>query len=398
MSGNHTYKLMRIATVPGTFALQLQGQVAYLLQQGWQVQVVSSPASQWYRWPSDIPAHCITELPMRRSIHPRADVVALWHLCKLLRTHRPHIVHTHSPKAGLLGMLAARLCRVPIRLHTLAGTPYTTARGLRRRILWLAEWLTQACSTHTWVLSQGLLQQGLQAGFLQQGKCSMQGYGSSNGVDYARFALATPDAALAELEARGTQPEGRQVWLYVGRLVHEKGLDELLAAFAALQARHPQHLLVCIGPLEPERDPLKPESLRLLHQHPAVVHIPWSGHIPAWLKLAHCLVHPSHREGLPNVLLEAGAAGCPILASRIAGNTDVVSSEALGYLFTPGDPQDLLQKMLAMQVATPEEKAGKAALLQQLVAARYERRQVQEALHLAYKAQLEHAGFLPHSA
>jgi glycosyltransferase involved in cell wall biosynthesis len=264
--------------------------------------------------------------------------------------------------------------------------------------LWLAEWLTQACSTHTWVLSQGLLQQGLQAGFLQQGKCSVQGYGSSNGVDYARFALATPDAALAELEAHGTQPGGRQVWLYVGRLVHEKGLDELLAAFEALQARHPQHLLVCIGPLEPQRDPLMPESLRLLQQHPAVVHIPWSGHIAAWLKLAHCLVHPSHREGLPNVLLEAGAAGCPILASRIAGNTDVVSSEALGYLFTPGDTQDLLQKMLAIQAAAPEEKAGKAALLQQLVAARYERRQVQEALHLAYKAQLEHAGLLPHSA
>lgn len=387
--------IIRIATVPGTFSLQLSGQIAFLLQKGWDVQVVASAANEKYKWPEGVSWNRITEINMHRSISPFADIVALLKLIRLIKKKRPCIVHTHSPKAGLLGMLAAWVCRVPVRMHTLAGTPYTTAVGFTRKILWCTERLTHACSTYTWVISKGLLHQGLAAGFLTASRSHTIGAGSSNGVQLENFVNAKQELAHQELISAFPKWNGEKIWLYVGRLVHEKGIDELLPAFAALHNINPDNALVCIGPLEQERDGLTTESQQLLVKHPGILHLQWSKHIASWMKLAFCLIHPSHREGLPNVLLEAGAAGCPVLVSNIAGNRDVVVSGEMGTFFKVKHMGDLMQQMLVIHNQSPEILAQKALVLQQRVVAHFERKFMQEALHEVYKLQLAQAGLTP---
>ncbi len=383
---NKPHTLIRIATVPGTFALQLNGQVAYMMQNGWEVQVISSPAAQWFSWPPDIPKDSITKISIRRHLSPLADATALWRIWKIIRQIKPQVVHTHSPKAGLLGMLAAWLCRVPVRIHTLAGTPLSTATGNKKNILFFSEWLTAACATHIWVNAPSLLRWGVSQGFLPQKKSRVLLQGSTNGVDLKLFDPSRySDFDKHNLLVNHKISKEATIWLFVGRVVAEKGIVELLQAFEKIQEIFPDQVLVCIGPLEQERDPIGNEWVTLLHEHPNIRYIQWSDEIPLWMATATALVHPSYREGLPNVLLEAGAMGCPILASLIDGNTDLITDQSFGYLFPARSFEYLYDAMFRFLVEPPEIKIEKTRKLQQHIHLYFDRSRMHEEIFRQYE-------------
>lgn len=380
-------RILRITTVPMSLMLQLADQPAFLAANGFDVHLLSSPGKEWDKinkgaWNM----HCVK---MHRAITPFRDVISLWHICKVIWLVKPHIVHTHSPKAGLLGMLAAKICGVPIRIHTLAGTPMATANGLTRWLLKQMEKLTYACSHEVWVNANTLRNWVVEQKMIKPTNAIVLLQGSSNGVDVEKFSIdRLNDLDKQRLIRKLGFSEDAIIWLAISRVVHDKGYDELLSAFEQLYPFYPNVRLVVIGPIEQGIDPISRQSASILKNHPGILHIEWSDEIPVWLSLADGLIHASYREGFPNVLLEAGAAGCPVLVSNIKGNIDLISNTSLGTIFQVKDTNDLLNAMKRW-LENPEDALVAAKQLKMLVSHHYDRKKMHQAILNRYLYWLE---------
>ncbi len=380
-------KLMRITTAAMALKHLLKGQPAFMRQQGWEVVLVSADGPE--KKEVELREGCRYEVVnMRRDIAPLADLQHLWQLVQLMRRERPQIVHTHTPKAGLLGMLAAWYTGVPVRLHTIAGLRYMTATGWQRQLLIAMEKLTYRMATQVYANSRGIYQYVQAARLLPASKLDIIGHGSSNGIDTRLFDRSAISAErLAAARRQLDYREGIFYTLVVGRIVRDKGIEDILAAFEQLYSRHPQVRLVLIGAYEPHLDPIGEAAQRVLQTHPGIIQLPWSPDVAAFMATAQLLLHASYREGLPNVLLEAASLGCPIICSRIPGNTDVVTDESAGGLFDVKSPAQLVLvwEQCIVEVAAT---AAKAERLQQYVRTHFDRQQLHMALHQAYLAHL----------
>lgn len=337
-------KLIRITTVPMALRYLLPGQMRYMQQQGFDVLMISADGPELKDvLDNEGCPHII--VPLTRKITPFKDLACLWQLIKIFRKHKPDIVHTHTPKAGLIGMLAARFSGVRIRIHTVAGMPLMVETGAKYRLLKFIEKLTYWAATQVWPNSQSLYRYIVANKLAPQKKLQVIGKGSSNGINLDRF---SPQAiAPTTLEQIKQQIQWQQDALYmlcVGRLVKDKGITELVNVFTQLQVSHPNLRLVLVGQYETELDPLPEATLSQIDNNPAIITTGWSNEIPAFMQLAHLFVFPSHREGFPNVLLQAAAMQVPIVCSAIAGNVDIVTDGKTGLLFPAGDEAALLQQ------------------------------------------------------
>ncbi|MEP6675077.1 MAG: glycosyltransferase family 4 protein [Ferruginibacter sp.] len=359
-------KLMRITTVPLALRYLLQGQMLFMKNNGFDVLMVSADGQgrEAVMKNEDCP-HVI--VPMTRSITPIADLKCLWQLIKLIKKEKPDIIHTHTPKAGLLGMMAAKYCGVKIRIHTIAGLRFVTSTGPTKRILISMEKITCAAANHVWPNSNSMLRSVKEYKLSKPSKLEVIAHGSSNGIDLERFSpeKLTGQALQLVKDQLKYDPQLRYL-LFVGRIVKDKGVEELLEAFDGLYKNDSALRLVLVGSFENKLDPISEKAATLLHEHPGIIHIPWSDLVEYFMSLAYLLVHPSHREGFPNVLLQAGAMNCPIVCSQIDGNIDVVVHEQTGLLFKTGDPQDL-QKKLSEAIAQPEKMKEQAIILNGII-------------------------------
>lgn len=382
--------LLRITTVPISLKLLLTGQPRYMQAAGWQVVLLSAdgPERAEVMAREGVPHQLV---PFTRAITPWQDLRCLWQLVRFMRRERPDIVHTHTPKAGLLGMLAARIAGVPVRIHTVAGLPLMTASGPRRRLLSLMERLTYLGAQHVWPNSPSLLAYIRDHGLCPEAKLGMIGSGSSNGIDLHQYAPDAVSAArLSAAKAAIAYENGAVYLLAVGRIVRDKGIAELVSAFTALHQSDSRLRLVLLGPIERERpeETLGPELLQVLDAHPAVRHLPWSDDVPAFMALADLLVHASHREGFPNVPLQAGAMGCPIVCSHIPGNIDIVDHGRTGLTYPVGDAQALTAAIQAV-LADPAAARKWALALRQRVEAEFDRKVIHHALLQRYQSLLK---------
>lgn len=326
-------------------------------------------------------------IPFTRAITPVQDLRCLWQLVQFMRRYTPDIVHTHTPKAGLLGMVAARLTGIKVRVHTVAGLPYMTAGGKKRRLLIMMEKITYWAAAHVWPNSQGLYKEIVDQGLCPASKLDIISHGSTNGIDLQQF---SSDAISATIDRKikkdiGYRPDCRYL-IVIGRLVRDKGILELLEAFEQLHKALPDVRLLLLGPLEEERaeEILPGDAVRRLKEHPAITHVPWTDEVAVYLRLADLLIHPSHREGFPNVLLQAGAMNCPIICSQIAGNVDIVTHEKTGLTFPAGDAVALLDRMeYALQHHA--EMSRMADTLRQQVQQRYDREVIHRCLLHRYQ-------------
>jgi glycosyltransferase involved in cell wall biosynthesis len=347
-------KLIRITTAPLSLKYLLSNQMRYMKEQGFDVIMVSSEGKEWpdllknEQCPNRI-------IPMTRKITPFQDMRSLWLLYKLFKKEKPDIVHSHTPKAGLLAMLAARLAGVKIRIHTIAGLRFMTATGTTRKVLVFMEKLTAKAAHHVWPNSYSLQAYIKENKLVNEKKLQVIGHGSSNGVDLKRYSVtALKPEKLEEIKKQLNYDEQYCYLLNMGRIVKDKGIDEVLRSFKTVHAANDKLRLIVLGAFEDDLDPISDEAREILKTHPAIIHIDWSDHVEYFMHLSHLLIHASYREGFPNTLLQTGAMGCPIVCSAIEGSVDIVTHKETGLLFQSKNADDLLEK-LSYALAQPEE-------------------------------------------
>lgn len=383
-------KLLRITTVPVSLKTLLKGQHRFMSQH-FEVLGVSSPGPELEQVAQSEGIR-VFPLEMTRSISPLQDLVALWKLYRLMRREQPVIVHTHTPKAGTLGMLAAWLCRVPVRLHNVAGLPLLEATGPKRLLLDLVEKVTYACATRVYPNSYGLKNIIAQNRYCPEHKLQVIGQGSSNGIDTSHFSSEQiSESRLEDLRKTWKLHPTNYVFVFVGRLVKDKGINELVRAFEQVHRQHPNTKLLLVGHEEPELDPLKPETIETIRKHSNLISAGYQNDVRPWLALSQALVFPSYREGFPNVVMQAGAMGLPAIVTDINGCNEIITDGHNGVIIPPKQEGALRNAMLRL-VAEPALGQQLASQARHSIVSRFEQQTVWELLKEEYDKQLEGVG------
>ena len=347
-------RVIVMTTVPETLEAFFQCQLRSLAEAGFEVHAVSSPGAGLNAL-GGISGVTVHAIPMERKPHPVKDCVSLLRLIRLFRRVRPHIVHAHTPKAGLLGMTAAKVARVPARLYTVHGLPLLTRSGLLRRVLKAAERMSARLATRTYSVSQSVRQLMIEMKLCSADRVSVLGDGSCAGVDLNRF-NADADWSLKRMAVRSALNIPRDAVLvsFVGRLARDKGIGVLAAAWPGLARELPHLHLLLAG--DPDRtDPLPASLFEQLLAHGERVHLTGSiagPEVPAIYAASDIFVLPTFREGLSQVALEAGAMGVPIVSCQVSG-LDAVQDGVTGLLVPPGNPV-ALANAIASLATNPE--------------------------------------------
>ena len=345
-------KLIRITTVPLSLKVLLKGQLRFMASNGFDVKGVSSEGEE-LKEVHENEGIAVEAITMSRKITPFQDLKSLWEMWNFLRKEKPQIVHTHTPKAGIIGMLAARLAGVPHRLHTVAGLPLMEATGTKRKILNFVEKLTYSSATRVYPNSKGLYDFILQNNFTQSNKLKIIANGSSNGIDTAFFSpdQVTEIERVTLIEKLNIQPDDF-VFVFVGRIVSDKGINELIKAFSELQAaenNEPAGIkLLLVGGLENDLDPLNPETLAEINQNKDIISVGFQQDVRSFFAIADALVFPSYREGFPNVVMQAGAMGLPSIVSDINGCNEIIIEGENGLIIPSKNVEKLKEKMLTL--------------------------------------------------
>lgn len=322
-------KLIRITTIPLSLKVLLKGQHRFMSENGLEVIGVSSQGPELLDVQQDegIP---VVALEMTRTISPLKDLKALWDFYRLCKKEKPKMVHSHTPKAGIVGMLGAKLAGVPIRLHTVAGLPLMEATGSKRSILNMVEKLTYRCATRVYPNSKGLYDFIINQKLTQPDKLKVIANGSSNGIDTSFFAPESVNQETQnQLKTTLNVSANDFVFVFVGRLVGDKGINELVEAFQKLGTRDlglgtrlPKLLLV--GPSETDLDPLKSKTLQEIEHNPNIISVGFQKDVRPYFAISDALIFPSYREGFPNVVMQAGSMGLPSIVSNINGCNEIV--------------------------------------------------------------------------
>lgn len=334
-------RLVYITTDPSTAHYLLRGQLAFMREAGFDVSVISSPGDDLERVASAEGVRTFA-VPMRRAITPFADLAALIRLIRTLRSVRPDIVNASTPKAALLGIVAAAVCRVRLRIYTLRGLRSETTRGVTRMILELMERITSALAHQVVCVSGSLRDEYLRRRLARPAKLRILGRGSSNGIDVSRFP-APPDAIERVRRDLGLQP-GVVTIGFVGRLVRDKGVAELVEAFDALRRRGFAARLVLIGRLE-RGDALPRQIVRRIEASPDITRLDHVDDPRPYYGVFDIVAFPSYREGFPNVPLEAAACSIPVVGFHATGTSDAVVDGVTGSLVPLGDTAALTEAL-----------------------------------------------------
>lgn len=376
-------KLIRITTVPMALRYLLPGQMQFMQQNGFNVLMISADGPEL----ADVIKneqcpHII--VPMTRKITPLQDLKCLYQLIKIFKKEKPDIVHTHTPKAGLLGMLAAKFCGVKVRIHTVAGMPLMVEKGFKLKLLVFIEKLTYWAANYVWPNSQSLYNYITQHQFTKAAKLHIIAKGSTNGINISRFnKAALNNEGIATIKQQINYTEANTYLLCIGRLVADKGIVELVHVFKQLQNQHPNLRLILVGDFETELDPLPADILEQIKNNAAIVHITWTQQVEYFLTVADYFVFPSHREGFPNVLLQAGAMQCPIICSRIPGNVDIVTNNETGLIFDVAN-ETQMQQQIEYAISNPQQMKTMAETLHKTVQADYRRENIWQNILATY--------------
>lgn len=371
-------KLVRITTVPLSLEKLLENQLSYM-SSFFQVTAISSDAKRLQTFGI---ANNVQTFPLdlTRKITPVKDVLAVIKLCRYLKKVQPVIVHTHTPKAGTVGMLAAKFAGVPIRLHTVAGLPLMEAKGLKRIVLNIVEKLTYSCATGVYPNSNGLYDFILQNKFTSRTKLKVIGNGSSNGININYFSPEQiSQNAQNQLKNELGIIDNDFVFIFVGRLVSDKGINELVQAFEELNKSKSNTKLLLVGPEEKELDPLLPKTIETIVTNKNIISVGYQQDVRPYFALSNVLVFPSYREGFPNVVLQAGAMGLPSIVSNINGCNEIIIERKNGTIIPVKNREEIYKAMLRMMEDTPFYEQLKANA-RKMIASRYEQSLVWEAL------------------
>ena len=325
-------------------------------------------------------------LPMQRAISPCKDLVSLWKLYWLFKREKPAVVHSITPKAGLLSMLAAKMAGVPVRMHTFTGLIFPSKTGLLQTILIAMDRLL--CWAATTIIPEGQgVKNDLVSYQITTKPLRVLANGNVNGIDTAYFDQTLfSDSANQTLQEQLKISPDDFVFIFVGRLVGDKGLNELIAAFKVLAL--PKVKLLLVGPYETELDPLKAETLQEIDHNANIITVGFQPDVRPYFAIADALVFPSYREGFPNVVLQAGAMGLPSIVTNINGCNEIIKNHQNGLVIPVKDPSALEKAM--RQVVEDEilyQSLRQEARLK--IVNNYEQQVVWQAILTEYKKQTD---------
>lgn len=334
-------KLLRITTISHSLDLLLKGQLKYVGEHGFEV-LIACTNDQRISQIEEREKVQYFELALTRTLNPLKDIVSLMNAIKLIKKLKPDIVHTHSPKAGIVGMLASKLCGVPLKLHTVAGLPLTETTGFKRWLLIQVEKLTYLSAD--FVLPNSNEQRKFILEHIYSNpKVQVLGKGGSNGIDLEYF---NPNLFNEELKSEFKDKlqlgENDIVFCFVGRLANYKGVNELVHAFAQLNERYQNTKLLLVGPLE-ELNPLDESTLQILNTNKSIKSVGHQNDIRPFLSISDIFVFPSYREGFPQSLMQASAMNVACIASDINGCNEIIEHKISGILIKPKSTEEILQ-------------------------------------------------------
>ena len=340
-------KLIRITTVPLSLDKILDGQLSFM-NNHYEVIAISSEKEYLIRCAENEGVR-YKHIEMTRKITPFKDLVSLVQLVSFLNKERPLIIHSHTPKAGIIAMLASKITNIPIRLHTVGGLPLMEATGSKRKLLEMIEKLTYSLSTFVFTNSYGLYNQIIDNNYISKSKIKVIGNGSSNGVDIDYFSPS--QVSLDEqikLKSKLGISESDFTFVFVGRVVSDKGINELVSAFDNISQFQKEIKLIVVGDQETDLDPLNANTLELLVKNKRIISVGFQRDIRPYLAVSNVLIFPSYREGFPNVMMQAGAMGLPIIATDINGCNEIISHGKNGILIPKKDISVVEKAMLTM--------------------------------------------------
>ena len=384
-------KLVRISTVPISLNILLKGQLRFL-NQFYEVTAISGAGMDLdeVREREGVKTHVVE---IERQISPIKDLISLWKLYLFFKKEKPEMIHSITPKAGLLSMIAGKFARVPVRMHTFTGLVFPYKKGLFQKILILTDKILCAAATHIYPEGEGV-KNDLQKFNITSKPLKVIGNGNVNGINTSYFSaenFAEKDKELLKSQL-GIAAEDF-VFIFVGRLVGDKGINELVEAFCQLTslpsegrgasaAKTPKLLLV--GPLETELDPLLPETLKRISQHPGIISVGFQKDVRPYFAISDCLAFPSYREGFPNVVMQAGAMDLPSVVTDINGCNEIIIEGENGTIIPVKNTAALykaMEKMLRDEKGFLKMKEN----ARRMITSRYEQSVVWSALLEEYQ-------------
>lgn len=371
-------KIIIATTVPQSLDTFLRG-VFLDLSKKYEVIALSSPEIE-LNFIHDREKVRTISVPMNRHISIIKDCVALWRMMCVFMREKPTMVHSLTPKAGLLCMLAAWITRVPVRIHTFTGLVFPSSTGLQRRLLMLTDSITCACATNVIPEGEGVKSDLLSYGITKK-PMRVLGYGNVRGVDMKLYSRRPEVQQLA----KAIEDKSFFSFLFVGRVVRDKGVNELIASFERLSTEAFNTRLWLIGPFEDSLDPISDQARRVIFTNPNIIYLGsmFDDELLAYYAASDCLVLPSYREGFPNTVLEAGAMGLPAIVTDINGSREIISEGENGLIIPPRDEDALY---FAMKKMINNEKARKymASNARMMIKNRYEQGFVRQCLFNFY--------------
>lgn len=384
------YKLIRTATVPMSLQTFMKGSVE-VLKERYDLVLLSAPDKELEELHQEYGVRVIG-VPMERRIALWKDFKALIKLIRVFHREKPYMVHSMTPKAGMLCMVAAWVTRVPRRIHTFTGLVWPTATGLSRRILMMTDWLTCACATHVIPEGEGV-KHDLQTHITRK-RMKVLGYGNVRGVDM-EYWKRTPEMMEESERIRQSLLNGHPLkaherlftFVFVGRLVGDKGINELVEAFMKLR-EHYLHLdngqkvrLLLVGRREDELDPLKQVTWDRIKNTPSICYTGavMGRRLLAYYAASDCFVFPSYREGFPNTVIEAGAMGLPSIVTDINGSREIIEQGVNGLIVPAKDVDGLFEAMMRM-VDDEVMRSRMAQVARPSIEARFEQSFVRQCL------------------
>ncbi len=347
-------KLIRTATIAMSLDILLKGQLAFLNNY---FHVIGVSGEDYHlKTVTNRERVPTINVSMSRTISPIKDIISLIKLFVLFKKEKPLIVHSITPKAGLLTMVAAYFAGVPIRIHTFTGLIFTSRTGLMKKLLIFMDKIICKCATNIYPEGEGVKRDLIHFKITNK-PLNILANGNINGIDLEYF--NPENISVNELEKLRSSlgiKVNDYVFIFIGRLVADKGINELIAAFSKLSKYKKNVKLLLVGPLEQEINPISKETVLEIHKNINIISTGYKELVRDYFALANVLVFPSYREGFPNVVLQAGAMGLPSIVSNINGCNEIIINNYNGIIIPVKNELAIFE---AMQFLLEEESLYK---------------------------------------
>ncbi len=383
-------KLIRISTVPLSLNLLLRGQLSYL-NKYYSVLAISGKGEDLEEVARREGVRTVA-IEMERGISVFKDLKSFWQLYKCFKKEKPQIIHSITPKAGLLGMAAAYFARVPIRMHTFTGLIFPSKKGLLRKLLIYMDRCLCFFATHVYPEGEGV-KSDLITYRITKKPLKVLANGNVNGIDTSHFspAAVTQEEKVKLCNELGIKSQDL-IFIFVGRLVGDKGINELVTAFSKLKCFKREEetakvniaKLLLVGPLESDLDPLKMDTLEKINNDPSILTVGFQKDVRPYLLISDVLVFPSYREGFPNVVMQAGAMELPAIVTDINGCNEIICEGVNGTIIPTHDSEALYLAMKHM-FFNNEYRETMRGNSRELILKKYDRNEVWKALLEEYQ-------------